>query len=200
MHWRLAPAQTRELREWMELFLFRGGYGGISLVEGEIANLCFVVKRATLQKLGGYREVLKAILSETQALGHRLADAEALWERPLAISPVPYGHLNESNNGLWRIGDQFAVIPSFTGDGMAIALHSGALASKMILRGEPADAFNARLGRQLRPGMNIALLLSRAMVSAAGRALAVPAMAARPRAMQWIAERTRVPQSAMLGV
>jgi flavin-dependent dehydrogenase len=198
MHWRLAPAQTRELREWMELFLFPGGYGGLSLVEREIANLCFVVKRGTLQQLGGYREVLEAILEESHDLTRRLAGAEPLWSRPLAISPIPYGHLNDMADGAWRVGDQFAVIPSFTGDGMAIALHSGAIAAEMILRGEPADAFNARLGPQLRPGMNIALLLSRAMVSAAGRALAVPVMKARPAAMQWIATRTRVPQSAML--
>jgi|HubBroStandDraft_1064217.scaffolds.fasta_scaffold70665_2 flavin-dependent dehydrogenase len=198
MHWRLAPAQTRELREWMELFLFPGGYGGLSLVEREIANLCFVVKRGTIQKLGGYREVFEAVLGESQGLARRLTGAEPLWSRPLAISPIPYGHLSETADGAWRVGDQFAVIPSFTGDGMAIALHSGAMAAEMILRGQSADAFNTRLGEQLRPGMNIALLLSRAMVSAAGRSLAVPVMKARPAAMQWIATRTRVPQSAML--
>ena len=198
MHWRLAPAETRELREWMELFLFRGGYGGLSLIECEVANLCFVVKRGILKQLGGYRSILREMLENSQQLAHRLNGAEPLWERPLAISPIPYGHIAETNDGAWRVGDQFGVIPSFTGDGMAIALHSGALAAQTILRGEPASVFNARLGAQLKPGMNFALMLSRAMVSAAGRAFAIPAMTAHPAALGWIAERTRVPQNAIL--
>jgi flavin-dependent dehydrogenase len=197
MHWRLAAAQTRELRETMELFLFRGGYGGISLVEREAANLCFVVRRGTLQRLGGFKEVLDSVLAQNSRLKMRLSGAEPLWDRALAISPIPYGHLGSANDGLWRVGDQFGVIPSFTGDGMAIALHSGALAAQMILRGEPLEAFNTRLGGQLKSGMNLALWLSRAMVCGAGRAMAVPAMALRPGAMRWIAERTRVPKNAL---
>ena len=198
MHWRLAAAQTRELREWMDLFLFGGGYGGISLVEGEVANLCFVAKRETLRRLGGFRQVLNSAIEQLPRLKARLTGAEPLWDRPLAISPIPYGRLGGASEGLWRVGDQFAVIPSFTGDGMAIALHSGALAAHAIARGEPAEAFGAGLHAQLRGGMNLALWLSRAMVSAAGRALAVPALHLRPSAMQWIAERTRVPGFALL--
>ncbi|MFZ0303582.1 MAG: FAD-dependent monooxygenase [Terracidiphilus sp.] len=199
MHWRLTAAQTRELREAMELFLFRGGYGGISLVEHDVANLCFVVQRRTLRRMGGFEEALDSATAQIPQLKMRLAGAELLWERPLAISPIPYGHLGSANDGLWRVGDQFAVIPSFTGDGMAIALHSGALAAQMILRGERVEAFNARLDGQLQRGMNLALWLSRAMVSGAGRALAVRAMRMRPNAMRWIAERTRVPKSALTG-
>lgn len=183
----------------MELFLFRGGYGGISLVEHDVANLCFVVQRRTLRRMGGFEEALDSATAQIPQLKMRLAGAELLWERPLAISPIPYGHLGSANDGLWRVGDQFAVIPSFTGDGMAIALHSGALAAQMILRGERVEAFNARLDGQLQRGMNLALWLSRAMVSGAGRALAVRAMRMRPNAMRWIAERTRVPKSALTG-
>src|SRR5260370_14403331 len=43
LHWRLAPAQTAALRNAMDLFLFRGGYGGLALVENDFANLCLVV-------------------------------------------------------------------------------------------------------------------------------------------------------------
>jgi flavin-dependent dehydrogenase len=199
MHWRLAQVQTRELREGIELFLFRGGYGGISLVELEVANLCFVAQRVTLRRLGGFKGVLDSAVAQIPHLKIRLSGAKPLWERPLAISPIPYGHLGSANDGLWRAGDQFAVIPSFTGDGMAIALHSGALAAQMILRGEAVETYNSRLGAQLQSGINLALWLSRAMVSSAGRALAVPTMNARPGAMRWIAERTRVPKNVLAG-
>ena len=47
--------------------------------------------------------------------------------------------------GLFRIGDQAAVIPSFTGEGIALALHSGLAAAAAILAGEDAAAFQAAL-------------------------------------------------------
>jgi hypothetical protein len=33
----------------------------------------------------------------------------------------PYGYVQNRSIGLWCIGDQAAVIPSFSGDGIAIA-------------------------------------------------------------------------------
>ena len=77
----------------MELFLFRGGYGGLSLVEDGIANLCLVVRRNTLRRLGGWAELLHSMQSELPALHDRLTNATPCWPKPLAISPIPYGHL-----------------------------------------------------------------------------------------------------------
>lgn len=53
MHWRLPPEETDALRGFMDLFLFEGGYGGLSLVENGIANLCLVVRRSRLSPAGG---------------------------------------------------------------------------------------------------------------------------------------------------
>jgi flavin-dependent dehydrogenase len=46
------------------------------------------------------------------------------------------------------VGDQAAVIPSFTGEGIALALHSGLAAATAILAGEEADAFHASWHRR----------------------------------------------------
>jgi flavin-dependent dehydrogenase len=142
LHWQLDPAQTDKLRDFIELFLFPGGYGGISLVERDIANLCLVVRQAELCRIGGWRELLASILDDNRHLKQRLQGAKALWNRPLAISSIPYGHLAGQPSGLWCVGDQAAVIPSFTGDGMSIALHSAAFASEMYLAGDSAEQYN----------------------------------------------------------
>jgi flavin-dependent dehydrogenase len=193
LHWRLSAAQTQALRGFMELFLFRGGYGGLSLVEGDAANFCLVVQRAELRRLGGWSELLAAIVGDNEALRERLEGATALWDRPLAITSIPYGHLAGRADGLWCVGDQAAVIPSFTGDGMSIALHSAALAAEMYLAGESADAYHQTLRAQLKRGMGLATLLSRAMVSGVGRRVAPVGLALFPDAMQWIARSTRIP-------
>lgn len=197
LHWRLTSGQTDELREAMELFLFTGGYGGLSLVENGAANLSLVVRRAVLRSKGGWTPLLDAILNENVHLAARLGGATALWDRPLAIYPIPYGHLAAGQDGLWRVGDQATVIPSFTGDGMSIALHSGALAAEMFLAGKGAIEFHWRLNRQLRKGMQISSLISRAMLSRLGSAATPFALALAPGAMGSIAEWTRIPAQAM---
>ncbi len=197
LHWGLKAGETQALRGFMDLFLFSGGYGGLALVENDAANLCLVVRRSRLRKLGGWPEVLAGLLEENAHIGRRLAGASALWERPLAISSIPYGYMSNQSSGAWCVGDQAAVIPSFTGDGMAIALHSGALAADMYLDGGSADQHQRVLHAQLRKGMLTATWLSRAMVTNAGRALAPLALAVLPQATGWIARSTRIPDSAL---
>ena len=197
LHWRLAQQQTEALRGFMELYLFPGGYGGLSLVEGGVANFCLVVRRAALRKIGGWPELLAAIQHENPHVAERLCGASPLWERPLAISSIPYGYLAGRPNGLWCVGDQAAVIPSFTGDGMSIALHSASLAAQMYLGGAKADEYHRTLHAHLSRGMRLATTLSRAMVTGAGRALAPVGLAVFPNAMSWIARSTRIPERAL---
>jgi flavin-dependent dehydrogenase len=197
MQWRLRHAPTAELRGFMDLFLFEGGYGGLALVEEDTANFCLVVRRSRLRKAGRWPELLRNLLEENAMIAERLSGAQSLWEKPMAISSIPYGYLCEREDGLWPVGDQAAVIPSFTGDGMAIALHSGALAAEMYLCGESPEKYLTKFRGQLRRGMSLATLLSRGMVSRGGQAVAPFALAALPRVIDWIARSTRIPEQAL---
>ena len=67
-------------------------------------------------------------------LAMRLAGAEPLLEKPIAITHIPYGYIRRTTqDGLYCIGDQAAVIPSFTGDGISIALHTARQAAAAYL-------------------------------------------------------------------
>jgi hypothetical protein len=61
----LDPAQTEKLRDFIELFLFPSGYGGLSLVERNIANLCLVVRQDELRGIGGWQKLLAFVLDDT---------------------------------------------------------------------------------------------------------------------------------------
>src|SRR3546814_1820841 len=81
-------------------------------------------------------------------LRERLEGAEPLLTRPLAVARIPYGFLHtpgSADGGVYRLGDQAAVIPSFSGDGMAIALHSGIAAADSFLAGSAAADYHMRL-------------------------------------------------------
>src|SRR3546814_14508479 len=85
-------------------------------------------------------------------LRERLEGAEPLLTRPLAVARIPYGFLHtpgSADGGVYRLGDQAAVIPSFSGDGMAIALHSGIAAADSFLAGSAAADYHMRLRRRL---------------------------------------------------
>lgn len=200
LHWRLARTQTAALEDAMELFLFPGGYGGLALVENEVANLCLVVRKTRFRKLGGWPALLTDLLARNRRLRRLLENAVPLWDRPLAVSAIPYGYLGCGFDfpNLWPLGDQVAVIPSFTGDGMSIALHSAAMATSMFLAGVPAARYRRQLVGQLSRGMKLAAALSRVSVLPIPRHLAPIALSLFPQAMSWIAAATRIPSSAIL--
>lgn len=195
MYFRLAPAQQRALDGSVELFLFPGGYAGLQLTEDNEANLCLLVERETFAACGHqWNALLAHLLRCCQPLAGRLDAAQPVLQKPLALSSIPYGLLIErAQPGLWRLGDQAAVIPSFSGDGISIALHSAHLASGMYLRGAQSAEFARRLHGELCSSVHLATMLSRMMIAAPALAQAVRLW---PTVLRHLATHTRIPDSA----
>ncbi|PRQ09649.1 NAD(P)/FAD-dependent oxidoreductase [Enhygromyxa salina] len=194
LHWRLTPSETAKLEGHVELVLFEGGYAGLQLIERGRANLCLVIRRQRLLALGQrWERVLHAIRRESAHLDARLAGAHAYQRRPLALSAIPYGYVRRYTNGLWRLGDQAAVIPSFTGDGMSIALHSANLAASIYLHGGSAQDYQGQLARDVGPRIELATRLSRALVQRRGQRVLALAAWIWPGLMSTVATHTRVP-------
>lgn len=74
----------------------------------------------------------------------RLVHLTPRWGEPLAVSGVPYGYVLSPDNavpGLFPLGDQAAVIPSFAGDGIAITLHTAPLATHLHFSGGDSKTY-----------------------------------------------------------
>jgi menaquinone-9 beta-reductase len=198
MYFRLAPAQAAELARASELILYPGGYGGIQPVEGGIANLCWVVQQRHLARVGHRWETLFAKMQQDCShLAMRLAGAEPLLDRPIAITHIPYGHIRRTTeNGLYCIGDQAAVIPSFTGDGISIALHTARCAVAACLAGEPAPLFQAHLRSALLPQMRLAEFAADGLNNSLSRAVLPFCLRVWPGVMRVTARLTRIAQHA----
>ena len=198
LYFRLAADQARSLDRHVELALFDGGYAGLSPVEGGRANLCLVVRRRRFVALGQrWDHLLAAIRAQSMHLDERLGGAEACSDRPLALSSIPYGYVRRHAEGPFRLGDQAAVIPSFAGDGMSIALHSAELATRTYLAGRGAEARARQLARDVTGQVLLATGLSHGLVRRPTQA-ALSAMArVFPGVMATIAARTRVSDAAL---
>jgi flavin-dependent dehydrogenase len=203
-YFRLSPPERRALEGAIEVILFAGGYAGLQLVEGGLANLCLLVEADRFEALGkSWDALFTDLLATCPHLAQRLGDAKPVLERPLAIARVPYGFLHrpatDDHDGLFRLGDQAAVIPSFSGDGMAIAMHSGRLAARTYLgQGRAASLFHARLRRDVGGQVRLAEALYGASRSGLGRRALVAACRLWPGGLRVAAERTRVPLRARI--
>jgi len=198
MYFRLAPAQAAEIAHASELMLYPGGYGGIQPVEEGIANLCCVVQQRYLASSGNrWEQFLAKMQQDCPHLAMRLAGAEQLLARPIAITHIPYGYIRPtSEDGLYCIGDQAAVIPSFTGDGISIALHTARCAAAAYLAAEPAPLFQAKLRSGLLTQMRLAEFAADGLNNAFARAVLPFCLKVWPGVMRVTAKLTRVAHGA----
>jgi flavin-dependent dehydrogenase len=200
MYFRLTPAQAAELADASELMLYPGGYAGIQPVEGGIANLCCVVQQRHLARVGHrWESFLAKMQQDCPHLAMRLAGAEPLLAKPIAITHIPYGYIRRtSEDGLYCIGDQAAVIPSFTGDGISIALHTARRATAAYLAGVPAPIFQAKLRSAMLLQMRLAELAADGLNNSFSRAVLPFCLRVWPGVMRVTARLTRVAQSAVV--
>ena len=116
-----------------ELFFFGDGYGGLSDVEDERSNLCFLTTERTLIEARGDRtKLLDLTLRTNPAARARLRSAEFIGEWH-GTGPITYGR-QQTMPGILAVGDSSAFIDPFTGSGMLLAFASGELAAEVIDR------------------------------------------------------------------
>ncbi|PEQ10403.1 hypothetical protein B2G71_22540 [Novosphingobium sp. PC22D] len=197
MHFRRSPAIGDDA---IELALFAGGYAGLQRVGADIVNMCLIVRSSLLTELGGTWDALFAHVLREEAVARWLADAEPVFARPLAIANLPYGYVCADEDGddgaLWRLGDQAAMTASLTGDGMAIALRSAALAARAVARGESPAHYHRALRGAVATQVRRAMWLQRACEHRALVAAGLAALALHPPMLATFARMTRLPAMA----
>jgi flavin-dependent dehydrogenase len=168
-YFRLPGTLRDRLAGTTELTLFPGGYAGLQPVEQDRIALCIAVSRPAFQSLGGtWPDLLAAIQAETPRFAEMTREARWLLPKALAVANIPYGHLHwPAADGVFRLGDQAAVIPSLTGDGIAIALHSGQAAAEAWLGGGTASVYHGDLRQCLSRQMRLAGVLHATFLSSA---------------------------------
>jgi flavin-dependent dehydrogenase len=125
--------QTRVAPGACEIYFYPDGYGGLSSVEGDLSNLCFIISAAQVKRYHSdpdlvMREMVMKNRRAAYTLEHAQSHSEwlsASWERFGRQQPTPA-------KGLLAIGDSAAFIDPFTGSGMLMAFKSGELVADVI--------------------------------------------------------------------
>ncbi len=192
----LSPGQQNAVRGHVELYLFPDGYAGLQLVDDGAANLCLLTSGARFSRVGTWANLLASLAEESPLLASRLNNATDRLDRPLAIARTPFGFVHRPSpsdpDGVFRLGDQSAVIPAFAGDGMAVALHSAALAASTHIGGGSAATYHRRLHRDVAAQIRRASFIYRAGCHPAGQRAFMALAKTVPSAIRLAAAFTRV--------
>ncbi len=177
------------------LVAFRGGYAGLQPIGMNHANLCLVVRRSLFDHgPASWDLILRTLQDEHPYLADLLSGAEPLWPKPLAVGRIPYGYLRTVTDGPWWLGDQAAVIPSFAGAGIGMALRSARLASVALLAQTPAQSFQMSFADQMRPVVRRSVMVSRLILNPYGNSILTGVLTVLPGLLRGLARSCALPR------
>ncbi|MFZ0800607.1 MAG: NAD(P)/FAD-dependent oxidoreductase [Terriglobales bacterium] len=182
----------------VDLYFFDGGYCGVQPVDlrrdarhGRV-NACAMVR-------ADVASTLEEVFQQHPALLERSRQWSQLGD-PVGTSPLLFREPQPERDGILRVGDAAGFVDPFVGDGISLALRSGALAAKCLVpffRGETeladasrryCDEYALRFGTVFQNSSKIRRLLR---LPAAVRGPMVALLTKVPAVTEYLVRRTR---------
>ncbi|MEP6930470.1 MAG: FAD-dependent oxidoreductase, partial [Flavobacterium sp.] len=112
---------------------FKGGYCGVSKVENDIINICYLADYATFKKYKNINDYQSNVLYKNKNLKSIFENTTPLFQKPLTISQISFDKKHPVEDHMLMIGDTAGLIHPLCGNGMAMAIHSAKIASELVL-------------------------------------------------------------------
>lgn len=112
---------------------FKGGYCGLSMVENNTVNSCYLVSYDSFKKYKNIAIFQKEVLYKNPFLNHFFKNAEPLFESPITISQINFEKKKPVENHVFMIGDAAGLIHPLCGNGMAMAIQSAKILSELLI-------------------------------------------------------------------
>lgn len=113
---------------------FEGGYCGVSKVENDIINICYITDYESFQKYKDIESFEKHVVRKNVILKDIFEKYVNLFDKPITISQISFASKKAVENHILMIGDTAGLIHPLCGNGMAMAMHSAKLASEATLQ------------------------------------------------------------------
>ena len=112
---------------------FKGGYCGVSKVENDTINICYLVDYETFKQYKNIEEFQSKVIYKNPHLKAIFENCVMIFDKPLTISQICFEKKEAVENHILMIGDTAGLIHPLCGNGMAMAIHSAKIASELIL-------------------------------------------------------------------
>ncbi len=179
-------------QDWTDLYFFPGGYCGIQPVGPDRLNVCAMVRAdrsSTLEGVFACDPQLKSLSRRWRQLVETVATAPLVFRPPAAAA-----------GGVLHAGDAAAFVDPFVGDGISLALRSGAAAARALQSvwsnqrslAEAARTYRVEYEKEFVPVFRAAARVRRILsMPRALRSVVLPLFRVRGFA-DWIVSTTRV--------
>ncbi|GAA4968182.1 NAD(P)/FAD-dependent oxidoreductase [Algibacter aquimarinus] len=112
---------------------FKGGYCGVSKVENNHINLCYITDFKAFKRFKNIEAFQEAIVFKNQKLKALFKSSTPQFEKPLTISQISFETKQPVEHHIIMCGDTAGMIHPLCGNGMGMAIRSAQLASKLII-------------------------------------------------------------------
>jgi len=112
---------------------FEGGYCGVSKVENDVINICYLVSYESFKKYKSIEDFQNQIVVKNPHLKLIFDDSKMLFEAPLTISQISFDKKAAVENHILMIGDTAGLIHPLCCNGMAMAIHNAQIATELII-------------------------------------------------------------------
>ena len=113
---------------------FKGGYCGVSKVENNAINVCYITEYRSFKKHKNITDFQEQVVFKNEHLKKIFKESTPVFEKPLTISQVSFQTKNPVENHIIMCGDTAGMIHPLCGNGMGMAISSARLASMRILQ------------------------------------------------------------------
>ena len=112
---------------------FKGGYCGVSKVENNAINLCYITSFSSFKKHKNIDDFQENVVFKNTFLKEIFQKSKPIWEQPISISQISFETKKPVENHMIMCGDSAGMIHPLCGNGMSMAIQSAQIAATLIL-------------------------------------------------------------------
>lgn len=178
---------------------FDGGYCGLSKIEDNKINMCYLTHIKTFKKYKNITAFQYEVLNKNKSIQLFFTNNNQLFEKSLTISQISFDKKTAVDNHILMIGDAAGLIHPLCGNGMAMAIHGARIASKLIIdyytnkitsRQKLEKAYTKQWEDDFGKRLLIGRFLAKALQYKITTALLVNISHAIPSLLPWIIKQT----------
>jgi flavin-dependent dehydrogenase len=113
---------------------FKGGYCGVSKVENNVINICYLADYNTFKNYKDIEEYQKVVVEKNPNLKSIFNSMTLVFEKPLTISQISFAPKEAVENHILMIGDTAGLIHPLCGNGLAMAIHCAKIAAELAAK------------------------------------------------------------------
>ena len=112
---------------------FEGGYCGVSKVENNSINLCYIADFEIFKKYKDIDDFQEKVVFKNSFLKSIFKSSSSIFKVPITISQVSFASKSPVEQHILMCGDTAGMIHPLCGNGMSMAIRSAQIASQLII-------------------------------------------------------------------